>query len=228
MKIKDIVISEAVLKAYDGKQATIDDPENGQTINLDMTKPENAAALKPNDKGELEYDSTPDSSAMGAGNPESPLKPGAQIAIKADEGSSYSNIPPELCANIVQAIEQDGMDVMAALNRANKETNGQYRDNFKSLIRRCQRDAHMEYDTQGGDITPFVLDTLQHFAKAQQHHNDVDETHVGGDATDQYIDDVTDKQFDNNHEMGMRESRTSSRSGDDALLASMLTIAGLR
>lgn len=78
-------LGEAVLKAYDGKQATIDDPEHGKTINLDMTKPENAASLKPNDKGEIEFDATPDMATPGAVNPESPLKPGAVVAIKADE-----------------------------------------------------------------------------------------------------------------------------------------------
>jgi hypothetical protein len=81
-------VAEAVLKAYDGKQATIDDPEHGKTINLDLTKPENAASLRPNDKGELEFDATPDMATPGAVNPDSPLKPGATVAIKADEAGN--------------------------------------------------------------------------------------------------------------------------------------------
>lgn len=79
-------IEEAVLKAYDGKQATIDDPEHGKTINLDLTKPENAASLKPNEQGQLEYDPTPDMGTAGAqpGEASGP-KPGTEVAIKADE-----------------------------------------------------------------------------------------------------------------------------------------------
>lgn len=80
-------LGEATLKAYDGKMATIDDPEHGKTINLDLTKPENAASLKPNDQGQLEYDPTPDMGAAAAapgGEPAGP-KPGTEITIKADE-----------------------------------------------------------------------------------------------------------------------------------------------
>ena len=88
-------LGEAVLKAYDGKQATIDDPEHGKTINLDMTKPENAASLKPNDKGEIEFDATPDMATPGAVNPDSPLKPGAVVAIKADEGGDIGGDPTD-------------------------------------------------------------------------------------------------------------------------------------
>ena len=80
-------LGEATLKAYDGKMATIDDQEHGKTINLDLTKPENAASLKPNDQGQLEYDPTPDMGAAAAtpgGEPAGP-KPGAEVTIKADE-----------------------------------------------------------------------------------------------------------------------------------------------
>ena len=89
MKVNDIV-KEAVLKAYDGKQATIDDPEHGKTINLDLTKPENAASLKPNDQGQLEYDPTPEiGGPAAAGEPAGP-KPGTQVTIKADETGDFA------------------------------------------------------------------------------------------------------------------------------------------
>jgi len=78
-------VKEAVLKAYDGKQATIDDPEHGKTINLDLTKPENAASLRPNDKGELEYDVTPDMATPGAQPGSEGPKPGTNVTIKTDE-----------------------------------------------------------------------------------------------------------------------------------------------
>ena len=79
-------IGEAVLKAYDGKQATIDDPEHGKTINLDLTKPENSASLKPNEQGQLEYDPTPDMGTAGAqGADQAGPKPGTEVTIKADE-----------------------------------------------------------------------------------------------------------------------------------------------
>lgn len=87
MKVKEIVMKEAVLKAIEpGKRATIDDPTSGKTIELDLTKPENAASLRPNDKGELEYDPTPDMTTPGASGQTGPT-PGTQVTIKADEDS---------------------------------------------------------------------------------------------------------------------------------------------
>lgn len=84
MKIKDI-LGEAVLGAYvPGKTAEIKDTEHGTTTTLDLTKPENASALRPNDQGQLEYDPTPDTTTPGA-QPTAQLAPGAEVAIKTDE-----------------------------------------------------------------------------------------------------------------------------------------------
>lgn len=89
-------MGEAVLKAFEpGKQAVISDPDKGTDITLDLTKPQNMAALKPNDQGQLEYDPTPDMSAPGAQPAENPLKPGAEIAIKADEGGDIGGDPTD-------------------------------------------------------------------------------------------------------------------------------------
>jgi hypothetical protein len=89
-------VSEAVLKAFEpGKQAVISDPEKGTDITLDLTKPQNMAALKPNDNGQLEYDPTPDMAAQGAQQQANPLKPGAEITIKADEGGDIGGDPTD-------------------------------------------------------------------------------------------------------------------------------------
>ena len=96
MKVKDIVVNEATLGAYiPGKSAVIKDPTKGIEYNLDLTKPENMAALKPNDKGELEYDPTPELGAQAA-TTEPKLAPGAEVTIKADEElPAASTLPPE-------------------------------------------------------------------------------------------------------------------------------------
>lgn len=70
-----------------GKSATIKDPEHGKEYTLDLTKPENMAALHPNDQGEIEFN--PDFDAAGGGlgaqaqgQEQTPLQPGAPITIK--------------------------------------------------------------------------------------------------------------------------------------------------
>lgn len=70
-----------------GKTATIKDPDHGKEYTLDLTKPENMAALHPNDQGEIEFN--PDFDAAGGGlgsqaqgQEQTPLQPGAPITIK--------------------------------------------------------------------------------------------------------------------------------------------------
>lgn len=93
MKVKDIIVSEATLGAYiPGKSAVIKDPAKGVEYNLDLTKPENMAALKPNDKGELEYDPTPELGAKAPTAGEPTLAPGAEITIKSDEDISFNGV----------------------------------------------------------------------------------------------------------------------------------------
>jgi hypothetical protein len=99
MKVKEIVMKEAVLKAIEpGKRATIDDPASGKTIELDLTKPENAASLRPNDQGQLEYDPTPDLTTPGAQGQGGPTV-GSEVTIKTDE---------ELAAEVLAAEEVGG------------------------------------------------------------------------------------------------------------------------
>ena len=77
--------------------------------------------------------------------------------------ASIADIPADVLAKGAAEIEA-GADCYDVLNKLNKETGRKYMDQFKSLIRGAQNDAHMEYDTQGGDITPFLLDTMKGLA----------------------------------------------------------------
>lgn len=84
---------------------------------------------------------------------------GQDEASELDE-ASIADIPADVLSKGVAEIEA-GADCYDVLNRLNKETGREYSDQFKTLIRGAQNDAHMEYDTQGGDITPFLLDTMK-------------------------------------------------------------------
>lgn len=78
----------ATLSDYQaGRTATITDPEHGKSYTLDLTKPENMAALHPNDQGQIEFnpDFDPAGGGLGGqaqGQEQQPLQPGAPIQIK--------------------------------------------------------------------------------------------------------------------------------------------------
>lgn len=86
MKIKDVV-KEAVLKQIKpGVSAQIQDPEKGITYDIDLSKPEMAAALRPGEQGGLEFDPTPElGGAQQGGTGNTGPQPGQEVSIKADE-----------------------------------------------------------------------------------------------------------------------------------------------
>jgi hypothetical protein len=85
MKVKDVVMKEAVLGNYiPGKSAEIKDPEHGTTTTLDLTKPENMTKLKPNEQGQLEFDPTPEAGEKGASEAP-PIKPGTPVTVSPTE-----------------------------------------------------------------------------------------------------------------------------------------------
>jgi len=77
--------------------------------------------------------------------------------------ASIADIPADVLQRGIDQIEA-GEEITKVFGQLNLETKRQYIDQFKSLIRGAQNDAHMEYDTQGGDITPFLLDTMKGLA----------------------------------------------------------------
>ena len=87
MKIKDVIVKEAVLKQIKpGVSAQIQDTEKGITYDIDLSKPEMAAALRPSEQGGLEFDPTPEpAGAQQGGTGTTGPQPGQEITIKADE-----------------------------------------------------------------------------------------------------------------------------------------------
>jgi len=84
---KEAGVDEAVLQQIKpGISAQIKDPEKGITYDIDLSKPEMAAALTPDEKGGLQFDPTPQPAgaqlaAPGATGPQ----PGQEVVIKTDE-----------------------------------------------------------------------------------------------------------------------------------------------
>lgn len=167
-------MKEAVLKAIEpGKRATIDDPEHGKTIDLDLTKPENAASLRPNDKGQLEYDPTPDMTTPGAQPGSGGPTPGAQVTIKADEDSGEDSQIRDLFADWLNS-EDAPFDSDA----------GDYNEVFRKAV------SYLRGRVDQGDVEE-VADLL-----TNKYHGDWDvEETVGGDPTDDFVDDVVDHDF---------------------------------
>lgn len=87
MKVKDIVMKEAVLtQIKPGISAQIQDKEKGLTYDIDLTKPEMAAAITPDEQGGLTFDPTPQpAGAQVGGAGTTGPKPGQEITIKTDE-----------------------------------------------------------------------------------------------------------------------------------------------
>jgi hypothetical protein len=77
--------------------------------------------------------------------------------------ASIADIPADVLQRGIDQIEA-GEEITKVFGQLNLETKRKYTDQFMSLIRGAQNDAHMEYDTQGGDITPFLLDTMKGLA----------------------------------------------------------------
>lgn len=81
------------------------------------------------------------------------------MSMNVDE-ASITDIPKDVLQQGIDQIEAGG-EITTVFGQLNLDTKRQYMDQFRSLIRGAQNDAHMEYDTQGGDITPFLLDTMK-------------------------------------------------------------------
>lgn len=185
MKVKDIVVKEATLGAYiPGKSALIKDPAKGVEYNLDLTKPENMAALKPNDAGELEFDPTPELGAKGpegaGGEPK--LAPGAEVTIKADEeqtgGSTLS--PEQLEYNKLRA-QLDSLDFLRGDTGRNtySDTSPEVDANVNAMRQKLAGmeaalkakgiDARAEYDApEPGQQPTQPVDLQQKYARNKQ------------------------------------------------------------
>lgn len=81
---KDVKEAGDVIKQYEpGKAVTVDNPNTGVSTTVDLTK--SPGALRPNDKGELELDPTPDTGTKGAA-PEAPkITAGAPVSVVDDQ-----------------------------------------------------------------------------------------------------------------------------------------------
>lgn len=206
----------ATIKAIEpGKMATIDDPEHGKTINLDLTKPENAASLKPNDKGEIEYDPTPDMGAVGAGNVESPLKPGATVTIKTDE--THGDIGGDPTDDFIDDItdheygqEDDMEEAIFGLGNKSPEEWAETSTQMAKLLQFRQKYKGTPYADQIEKRITFLKDRL-----------DIEGSEVAGQGgSPKPV--VPPEQFDT------KQLRETSTKKDDELLNKMLTIAGLK
>lgn len=85
---KEMKEADTTIKQYEpGKSVTVDDPTTGVSTTVDLTK--SPGALRPNDKGELELDSTPTAGgAMGAttAKPEATkIAPGAKVTMAPED-----------------------------------------------------------------------------------------------------------------------------------------------
>jgi len=85
MKINEIVKEAVITQFQPGKTAQIQDKEKGVTYSLDLTNPQNMAALHPSEQGGLEFDPTPPQGAMGAQQQQQTIQPGAEVTINATE-----------------------------------------------------------------------------------------------------------------------------------------------
>ena len=206
----------ATIKAIEpGKMATIDDPEHGKTINLDLTKPENAASLKPNDKGEIEYDATPDMGAVGAGNTESPLKPGAVVTIKADE--NHGDIGGDPTDDFIDDVtdheygqEGDMEEAIFGIGNKSPEEWAQTSKQMATLLQFRDKYKGTPYADQIEQRIKFLKDRL-----------DVEGSEVAGQGG-------SPKPVVPPEQFNTKQLREAASKKDDELLNKMLTIAGLK
>lgn len=280
MKIKEIVKEVATIANYvAGKTAEVDDPEHGTKTTLDLTNPNTAQALKPNDNGQLEFD--PDSQA-GTANPATTAQPitnGTQVAVKTDEEMGeeppahlsrkpryeYQPAPKGSDWQAHHAAQMAARAQYAGASKADFETsmeiaNPHYNPNDDTSEEPDTIDVGVDYDyTVSGSYQPATwgyhggepeehpeveftvnrvvdLDTGEDITKTVDidaiiaHLNDTVEISgdddfeedVGGDPTDEFIDDVRDKEFEK------KATGQDMRSADDVKLEAMLRIAGLR
>lgn len=101
---KEMKEADTTIKQYEpGKSVTVDDPMTGVSTTVDLTK--SPGALRPNDKGELELDSTPNAGGpMGATTtqPQAPkIAPGTKVTMAKDDTAAaegmfgFGNKSPE-------------------------------------------------------------------------------------------------------------------------------------
>lgn len=238
-------VDEAVLKAFDpGKQAVISDPDKGTDITLDLTKPQNMAALKPNDQGQLEYDPTPDMAAQGAQQApaENPLKPGAEIAIKADEAGDIGGDATD--DFIDDVVDHDFERAQGREQGVDEESEVPYfvKAGPQPMAMTTPKPTAIVGSTKWTAITPEIeaKASAQGFRKVMLKHNgQLVPGLEGGDMklgskiivapSDFQAMSATGDASAMRRPMGVQSAeKTGLREADDILLDKMLTIAGLR
>lgn len=167
MKIKDVIVKEAVLKQIKpGISAQIQDPEKGITYDIDLSKPEMASALLPDEKGGLQFDPTPQPAGaqIGAAGTTGP-QPGQEVTIKTDEESDF------------EPWSEENDELSNASDRELAHWAGQM-GLEDSIVK----------DGEGGLANrKEIIDLLRQISEQRKE--------IGGDKTDKYIDAIQNKTY---------------------------------